>query len=101
MSAREAWAIKDASGEIIAVHIGDREQSHISDELLERRGMHVVPVRILAPGEMDMETLEDAAKVADSATVRVKTHTGADMSVVVAHRDDIAAAIRALGGEHG
>lgn len=65
MTGREGWAVVDPDGEIIAVHLGERSGSRFSDAFLERRGLHIEPVRILVPDALDNETLERAAQVAD------------------------------------
>lgn len=60
--------------------------------------------RILAPGEMDRETLEAAAKVAADYCWNRYRAGGVLKSPAVFNshtRDDIAAAIRALGGGEG
>lgn len=79
--------------------LSPREQAQQIDSYLTSSGY-----RILAPGEMDMETLEAAAKVADGVS---KTEPIAGpyakliASVMGQSGRTIAAAIRALGGEEG
>ncbi|MEC9244617.1 MAG: hypothetical protein VYB05_07595 [Pseudomonadota bacterium] len=70
------------------------------------RALYGTGYRILAPGEMDRETLEAAAKVArkeafNAISGAVVCHGEMTHREMESDADDIAAAIRALGGGEG